>query len=86
MTAQALPFFREVGPDMLDHYETSKVLFECPGALGQGAELGIAKALSFELLWLKNKRNYYTAMSTEDDQRIHMMESRHKAAMEAARL
>ena len=86
MTTQALPFMREIGADLLDHYETSKVLFKCPGALGQGAELGIAKALGFELLWLKNKRDYYRAMSIADDQRIQKMESRHKAAIEAARI
>jgi hypothetical protein len=86
VTAQALPFMREIGVGLLDHYETSKVLFECPGALGQDAELGIAKALGFELLWLKNKRNYYREMFTEDDQRIQMMEARRRAAIEAARI
>lgn len=84
IAAPALPFFRELGSDLLDHIETSKVLFKCPGGLAPGAELGMAKAMGFELLWLKNKRHYYNAMATEDEQRIEMMESRYKTAMQAA--
>jgi 4-hydroxy-2-oxoheptanedioate aldolase len=81
VAAQALPFFRSLGPELLDHFESSKVLFECPGALGPGAELGLAKAAGFELLWLKSKKQTYAALATEDDQRIRMMQARYEAAM-----
>jgi hypothetical protein len=83
-SAQALPFFRDVGSELMDHYETSKVLFRCPGALEQDAALGLAKATRFELLWLQNKHNYYQGLADEDKNRLRMMESRYEAAKEAA--
>jgi 4-hydroxy-2-oxoheptanedioate aldolase len=84
VAAQALPFFRDVGSDLMDHYETSKVLFRCPGALGQDAALGLAKATRFELLWLQNKHNYYHGLAAEDENRLRIMESRYESAKEAA--
>jgi len=43
---------------LLDRYETRKVVFACPGALDGNAEAGILKAVGFELMWLKNKRDF----------------------------
>lgn len=84
VAAEALPFFRALGPELLDHYESSKVLFTCPEALGPGAAPGIAKAMAFELLWLRNKQEIYGALAAEDDKRIRMMEARAEAAGRAA--
>ena len=82
VSAFALPFFNQLPG--LDYFETRKVLFSCPGALGEGAEAGILKAVGFELLWLKNKRDYYSLISHEDEQRIGMLEYRYKNGIEAA--
>lgn len=82
--AQAIPFFRSLPAGTLDRYETRKVIFKCPGALGPDAEKAILKAVGFELMWLKNKRDYYKIISIEDEQRITMLESRYKAGIEAA--
>jgi len=84
VSAQSLPFFRELPKGTLDLYETRKVIFQCPGALGENAGDGILKAVGFELLWLKNKRDYYSLISIEDAQRIITLESRYKASIEAA--
>ncbi len=78
VSAHSLPFFRRLPECFLDYYETRKVIFGCPGALRDGAETGILKAVGFELLWLKNKRDYYTAISIEDNHRIKTLESRYK--------
>jgi 4-hydroxy-2-oxoheptanedioate aldolase len=86
VAAPALPFLREVGPDLLDHYETSKVLFRCPDALGPRAALGLAKAARFELLWLQNKQEYYRRLAAEDENRLRVMESRYEVAVAAAEL
>lgn len=83
VSAYSLPFFRELGP-LLDRYETRKVIFSCPAALNADADKGILKAVGFELLWLKNKRDYYALIAAEDAQRIVMMESRYKTMIEAA--
>ena len=44
---------------MLDRYETRNVIFECPGALGEDAAVGIRKAILFELAWLEYKSEHY---------------------------
>jgi len=84
VSAHSLPFFRNLPPGSIDRYETRKVIFECPGALSENADKGILKAVGFELLWLKNKRDYYKLISTEDDQRIVMLEKRYKTLIEEA--
>ncbi len=84
VSAHSLPFFRELPPGSIDRYETRKVIFRCPAALGEDAGKGILKAVGFELMWLKNKRDYYKMISIEDEQRITMLESRYKRMIEEA--
>ena len=84
VSAASLPFFRDLPAGTIDRYETRKVIFGCPGALSPDADKGILKAVGFELMWLKNKRDYYKMISQEDDQRIVMLESRYKKMIEAA--
>jgi 4-hydroxy-2-oxoheptanedioate aldolase len=74
----AIPFFRKLSRELVDRYETRKVIFQCPGAFGENAETGILKAVGFELMWLKNKRDYYGMIFNEDNNRIEMLESRYK--------
>lgn len=83
VSAYSLPFFCELPSGVLDRYETRKVIFGCPAALGPDADKSILKAVGFELLWLKNKRDYYKAISLEDEQRISMLEYRYKASIAA---
>ncbi len=80
----SLPFFRQFEPGLLDRYETRKVIFKCPEALDEHADKGILKAVGFELLWLKNKRDYYKLIAEEDNNRIEMLEKRYKVLIEEA--
>jgi hypothetical protein len=69
----------------LDRFETRKVIFDAtvveqPAVASAGMEL----AIEFELLWLKNKRDYYQTIASEDADRIVMMERRQQGAMKAA--
>jgi 4-hydroxy-2-oxoheptanedioate aldolase len=84
VSAHSLPFFRELPAGTIDRYETRKVIFRCPDALGPDADKGILKAVGFELLWLKNKRDYYQLISLEDQQRLQMLENRYKYLIEQA--
>jgi 4-hydroxy-2-oxoheptanedioate aldolase len=77
VSVHSLPFFRSFPEGHLDRYETRKVVFQCPGAL-QNQEAAFLRAVEFELMWLKNKKNYYTQISREDDTRLVMMEERYK--------
>ena len=83
VSAASIPFFKELG-SLIDRYETRKVIFKCPEALNDGADAGILKAVGFELMWLKNKRDYYGLIFQEDAQRIIMLEARYKKMIEAA--
>lgn len=84
VSSYSLPFFRELPKGTLDRYETRKVIFECPGGLDANADKGILKAVGFELLWLRNKRDYYHLISQEDEHRLAMLEYRYKTLIEAA--
>ncbi|MEQ8225354.1 MAG: aldolase/citrate lyase family protein [Candidatus Eremiobacterota bacterium] len=79
---EALPFMRRLKKGILDKYETRKLIFKCPEALNEKAEIGILKAVGFELMWLKNKRNFYSKISEEDNHRIEMLEKRYKRLIE----
>jgi 4-hydroxy-2-oxoheptanedioate aldolase len=82
LSAASLPFCRQLTHGTIDRYETRKVIFKCPEALNHQADKGILKAVGFELLWLKNKREYYGAISLEDYDRLKMLENRYKALIE----
>jgi methylmalonyl-CoA mutase cobalamin-binding subunit len=60
----------------LDRFETRKVIFDGAVLEDGRAEAGMELAIEFELLWLKNKRDFYRGIAEEDAQRIAMMEAR----------
>lgn len=78
VSTHSLPFFRDLPKGTIDCYETRKVIFKCPAALEKDADKGILKAVGFELMWLKNKRDFYGSIHKEDDQRLVMLEARYK--------
>lgn len=80
---EALPFLRKLD-GLLDRYETRKVIFQCPEALNDNPENGILKAVGFELMWLKNKRDFYGMIYNEDKQRIDMLQSRYDKLIKEA--
>ena len=75
ITGNSLPFLQTFPIGHLDRFETRKVIFNCPVAL-DNPESAFTKAIEFEMLWLKNKKNYYGKIYREDDVRIAMMEKR----------
>lgn len=79
-----IPFLRQLPNGSVDRYETRKVIFKCPEALQGPYDRGILKAVGFELMWLKNKRNFYGMIFEEDTHRITMLESRYARLIEEA--
>jgi hypothetical protein len=77
VSAASLPFFKSLPEGILDRYETRKIIFQCPAALNKNADKGILKAVGFELMWLKNKRDFYGMIFEEDKQRIDMLQTRY---------
>jgi 4-hydroxy-2-oxoheptanedioate aldolase len=85
VSAFSLPFFRKLPESAtLDFYETRKVIFKCPEALSENADKGILKAVGFELMWLKNKRDFYKLIFEEDLVRIEMLEKRYEKLIKDA--
>ncbi|MBI3985229.1 MAG: citrate lyase beta subunit [Candidatus Levybacteria bacterium] len=78
IAVEAIPFIKKlVSKKLLDRFETRKIVFNVPSNFKK-VERGIIKANMFELLWLQNKKNYYSAINIEDDNRIEMLRKRIK--------
>lgn len=85
VSAMSLPFFKRLPEGSLSRFETRKVIFDAQSALkNKDADKGILKAVGFELMWIKNKQNFYNAISHEDIKRIEVLESRYKDSIREA--
>lgn len=80
VSIDSIPFFKAFPKGNLDRFETRKVIFGCPAALNNPEDAFI-KAVKFELMWLNNKRNYYSAIAREDEDRITLMENRYRSSL-----
>ncbi|GAV22606.1 aldolase/citrate lyase family protein [Carboxydothermus pertinax] len=78
VSKETIDFIKKLPAGLVDRYETRKVIFQCPGALNENADKGILKAVGFELMWLKNKRDYYGLIYQEDEDRIKMLQARYE--------
>jgi 2-keto-3-deoxy-L-rhamnonate aldolase RhmA len=67
-----------VDKDLLDKYETRKLVFRKTAV--KNLMDGLSEGIKFELLWLKSKRRYYHRIKIEDEKRIAMLEERVKIA------
>lgn len=75
---------RRIKAIRLDRFETRKVIYDAAILDGDKAKAAMELAIEFELLWLKNKRDYYKAIGAEDEARIAMMEERQKGTVQVA--
>jgi hypothetical protein len=75
---------RRVRSAKLSRFETRKVIFDASALDHGNIADGMARAIEFELLWLKNKRDYYLTIGAEDEKRIAMMENRQQIKAAAA--
>lgn len=77
ISLDAIESIREVQKVHLTRYETRKIIFNGDAITSNDADKGIMSAVQFELLWLKNKQEYYGTIHMEDAARIKMLESRY---------
>jgi hypothetical protein len=84
VSKETVPFLAQFPPGTITRYETRKVIFQCPAAMEGNYADGILKAVGFELMWLKNKRDFYGLIFEEDRTRIEMLEQRYKRLIEEA--
>ena len=83
VSAHSLPFFKQL--PYLSRFETRKIIFDAQKSLeDKNTDKGMLKAVGFELMWLKNKREFYKMIFEEDKQRLEMLEARYKKLIEEA--
>lgn len=78
ISLDALNILKKIDKNYLDRFETRKVIFSREALKINNLDQGMLQAVNFELLWLKNKKNYYGSIFKEDDKRIEMLSSRWK--------
>ena len=78
VSIDALEILKQVKNVHLNRFETRKVIFSSEALEIKNLEKGMLEAINFELLWLKNKKNYYGTIFKEDDKRIKMLSDRWK--------
>jgi hypothetical protein len=76
VSVAAIPSLRRFREVRLDRFETRKIVFDGSAIESQKISDGIQNSVEFETAWLKSKRDYYSAIATEDAKRIEMMEAR----------
>ena len=76
VSADSLSELKRVNEVHLTRFETRKVIFSADALNIPAIKHGLEQTVFFELLWLRNKRDYYNAIKHEDNDRIAMLEQR----------
>jgi len=76
VSADSLEFLKKVKDNFLTRFETRKVIFSKNSLDIKNLGKGMVEAVKFELLWLKNKKNYYENIFNEDNKRIEILQKR----------
>lgn len=76
VSADSVEILKQINSVYLTRFETRKVVFDSNILETKEIDSGLINAVHFELLWLQNKKNYYSVIEKEDDMRIKMLNDR----------
>ncbi|PRY98662.1 HpcH/HpaI aldolase/citrate lyase family protein [Jezberella montanilacus] len=78
ISIDAVDVLKSIKDAHLSRFETRKIIFSGSALDKPALKQGLLNAVHFELLWLLNKREYYSIITNEDDKRIEMLDKRWK--------
>ena len=80
VSLDTIPFLLKM-KEYVDKFETRKIVFPLYDD-EEKLKKGLVLAMEFEMLYLKNKCEFYEDMAVEDQNRVKMLTERHKIAKE----
>jgi len=78
VSLNAIPALKRIKQTYLTRFETRKIIFSSKALTKKNLDIGLLRAVEFELDWLKNKQEFYYHIYKEDNIRIKMLEKRWK--------
>jgi hypothetical protein len=76
VSVDSIPALQEIRKVCLTRFETRKVIFSAEALDSEYLKDAFLEAIQFELLWLTNKRDYYSSLQREDEKRMSTLEER----------
>ena len=69
---------KKIKENHLSRFETRKIIFQAGALDKEQIKEALLDAVHFELLWLLNKREFYSLITREDDKRLKILNDRWK--------